>query len=50
VVGDRDDDDENSPAMLIQESERLSAREDRVDPIKRVAHLWYCPILPNIAT
>jgi hypothetical protein len=31
VVGDGDDDGENSPAKLIQESEQMSAREDRVD-------------------
>jgi hypothetical protein len=30
VVGDRGD-GENSPAKLIQESEQMSAREDRVD-------------------
>jgi hypothetical protein len=28
---DGDDDGENSPAMLIQESKQLSVREDRVD-------------------
>jgi hypothetical protein len=28
VVGDRDNDGENSPAKLIQESEQMSARED----------------------
>jgi hypothetical protein len=30
LVGDRGD-GENSPAKLIQESEQMSAREDRVD-------------------
>jgi hypothetical protein len=31
VVGDRDDDGENSPAKLIQEREQMSAKEDCVN-------------------